>query len=499
MDAVLLSRVQFALTIGFHYIFPPLTIGLGLLMVIMEGMFLRTRDHQYEAMAKFWTKIFALIFAIGVASGIVMEFQFGTNWSTYSRHVGDIFGAALAAEGIFAFFLESGFLAVLVFGWDRVSSRMHFFSTVMVSVGSMFSAVWIIVANSWQQTPAGFEMAVQEMADGSTLAVAQLSDFWGAVFNYSTLQRLSHVLIGAMIAGAFLVLSVSSYYLLRKRHVDFAQRSIRIAMPFALVFCLLALITGDIQGKNVAEHQPAKLAAMEGQYETGANAPLHVFGIPDNEAREVQAGLALPGMLSYLVGWSTDTEVVGLDAFPEEDWPPVQITFQSFHLMVAIGSLMILLTIVGTIMLWGGKLFEQRWLLWIFVFAIVLPLAANQVGWIAAEVGRQPWIVYPRVAPWVTNPDPVIPGSGLRTVDAASPSVGATEILISIILVSIIYLLLLLTWVYVLDRKIKVGPESPEDLAAAAEQRKQGWLATATARADHGGESMTDARDEADK
>ncbi len=485
-DAVFLSRIQFALTIGFHYLFPPLTIGLGLLMVIMEGMFLKTGNYLYESMAKFWTKIFGLIFAIGVASGIVMEFQFGTNWATYSRHVGDIFGAALAAEGIFAFFLESGFLAVLVFGWDRVSPKMHFFSTIMVSVGSIFSAVWIIVANSWQQTPAGFEMVSQEFADGTAIQVAQLTDFWAAVFNYSTLHRLSHVLVGAMIAGGFLVLSVSAYYLLRNRHTEFAKRSITIALPFSLVFCLLALATGDWQGKNVAQHQPAKLAAMEGQYKTETNAPLHVFGVPDNEAQEVKYGVALPGMLSFLVGWSTDTEVTGLEAFPREDWPPVQLTFQSFHFMVALGMFMILLTVAGTCMLWGGRLFRTRWLLWIFVFAIVAPMAANQLGWIAAEVGRQPWIVYP-------NPD--IAGSGLRTSDGHSQSVDANEVLISIVLVGLTYLSLLIVWLYVLDKKIKTGPESPEELEKAAQRRRGGWVATAGELADHGGKSLTDARE----
>ena len=491
LDPVFLSRVQFAVTIGFHYLFPPLTIGLGALMVIMEGMFLRTGDYQYEAMAKFWTKVFGLIFAIGVASGIVMEFQFGTNWATYSRYVGDIFGAALAAEGIFAFFLESGFLAVLVFGWDRVSPRMHFFSTVMVALGSMFSAVWIIVANSWQQTPAGFQIVEQVMPDGSAIPVAELTDFWMAVFNHSTLLRLSHVLIGALLAGSFLVMSVSCYYLLRKRHEDFAKRNLKIAMPVALLFSLLAFFSGDLQGKNVAEHQPAKLAAMEGLYKTEAKAPLHVFGIPSDEEQRVNYGLALPGMLSWLAHGDFDAVVTGLDAFPVEDRPPVQISFQSFHLMIGCGSLMILLTILGSIMMFGGRLYRQRWLLWVFVVAIVLPMAANQLGWFAAEVGRQPWIVYPTYDVAASGFTPI---GGLRTADAHSKAVDATEVMISLVLTSVIYLLLLITWLYVMDAKIKAGPETPEALAEAARKRKGGWVSTAAERVDHGGESMTDAR-----
>lgn len=487
--AVLLSRIQFALTIGFHYLFPPLTIGLGLLMVIMEGMFLKTRNYQYEAMAKFWTKIFGLIFAIGVASGIVMEFQFGTNWAHYSRYVGDIFGAALAAEGIFAFFLESGFLAVLVFGWDRVSPKMHFFATLMVSLGSIFSAVWIIVANSWQQTPAGFTIAAQQLADGGSFPVAQLTDFTAAVLNHSTLHRLTHTLIGAMIAGSFLILSVSCYYLLRGRHEDFAKRSIRIALPFALVFCLLSLVSGDFQGKNVAQYQPAKLAAMEGHFKTEGNAPLHVWGLPDTENEQVRFGIALPGMLSFLAHNDVNAEVIGLDKFAPHDRPPVQLTFQAFHAMVGMGMAMILLTIVGTILLPGGRLFRQRWLLGIFVVAIILPMAANQLGWITAEVGRQPWIVYPQ---FQTGPDGLLtPMDGLRTVDGHSKSVNATQIAISIAMTMAIYALLFITWIFILDHKIKAGPESPEKLQREAEQRAGGWLAAAADRVQHG-DSMTE-------
>jgi len=489
LDPVLLSRVQFALTVGFHYLFPPLTIGLGLLMVIMEGLYLRTGDRHYESLAKFWTRIFGLIFAMGVASGIVMEFQFGTNWATYSRYVGDIFGAALAAEGIFAFFLESGFLAVLIFGWDRVSPRMHFFSTVMVSLGSIFSAIWIIVANSWQQTPAGFELTTQTLPDGSTMTVARLTDFWQAVFNHSTLQRLTHVLIGAMIAGGFLVLSVSSYYLLRGRHEVFARRGIAIALPFSLAFCLLALLSGHVQGQNVARYQPAKLAAMEGLYKTQTQAPLHLFGITDDEKQRVRYGLALPGMLSWLAHGDSRAAVVGLEAFPAADRPPVQLTFQSFHAMVGLGMLMIALTTVGTLLLALRRLYTQRWLLWVFVVAIIMPMAANQLGWVAAEVGRQPWIVYPTYA----GGGDFTPVGGLRTAEAHSKAVDGQQVLTSIILISLIYLLLLVTWLYVLDRKIRAGPETPEQLEAAA-QRRAGWFAVARERADDAGQSLTDVR-----
>jgi cytochrome d ubiquinol oxidase subunit I len=487
LDPVFLSRIQFALTIGFHYLFPPLSIGLGVLLVIMEGAYLATKNRQYEAMARFWTRIFALIFALGVASGIVMEFQFGTNWATYSRFVGDIFGSALAAEGIFAFFLESGFLAVLVFGWDRVSPRMHFFSTIMVALGSILSAVWIIVANSWQQTPAGFQIVGAGLAQR-----AEITSFWAVVFNPSTIQRLTHTLIGAFISGGFLVLSVSAYYLLKGRHTDFARRSFSIALPFAAIFSIAALVSGHSQANNVAATQPGKLAAFEGHFQTlEGGAPLYLIGIPDEREQRVKMGLAIPGMLSFLVHNSFSEPVPALDdpaILPEgyemaagetlrDYWPPVNLTFQVYHVMIGLGMLFILLTVVGLLLWWRGMLYRQRWLLWVFVFAVVGPMIANEAGWAAAEIGRQPWIVY----------------GMLKTADAASKSVSGAEVLTSMIMFGVIYLLLFLVWIYVLDAKIRGGPE---DVAALGPQRPQeGWLATATRRADPAArESMTNAR-----
>ncbi|NMC62460.1 MAG: cytochrome ubiquinol oxidase subunit I, partial [SAR324 cluster bacterium] len=263
-DVLILSRLQFALTIMFHYIFPPITIGLGLLLVLFEGAYLRTKKPVYEQIARFWTRIFGLNFALGVATGIVMEFEFGTNWATYSRFVGDVFGSALAAEGIFAFFLESGFLAILVFGWDRVSPKVHFISTVLVALGAMFSAVWIVVANSWQQTPAGYHIVGEGLS-----ARAEITDFWAMVFNPSSVDRLLHVLLGSYAMGAFLVLSVSAFYILRRRHLEFAKASIGISLIVAALSSLLLLGSGHHQGQVVARTQPAKLAAYEGHFKTG--------------------------------------------------------------------------------------------------------------------------------------------------------------------------------------------------------------------------------------
>ncbi len=306
MDVVLLSRIQFAVTIAFHYIFPPLAIGMSAVLVWLEGRYLVTKDPLYETAARFWTRVFALNFAIGVATGIVMEFQFGTNWATYSRFVGDVFGSALAAEGIFAFFLESGFLAVLVFGWDRVSARMHFFSTLMVALGSIFSSIWIVVANSWQQTPAGHHI-VPVMRDGAPLLRdgvpvmrAEVVDFWAMVFNPSSVERLVHVWIGAFIVGGFFIMSISAWYLLKRRHVEFAKRSFEGALVLATVASLAALVSGHLQARNVYRYQPAKIAAFEGQYHTGRG-DLSLFGIPDDASQSVKLSIAIPGGLSFLL------------------------------------------------------------------------------------------------------------------------------------------------------------------------------------------------------
>ena len=446
MNVLMLSRVQFALTIMFHYLFPPLTIGLGGLLVSLEWQYLRTGDRRFEEAAKFWTKIFAINFAVGVATGIVMEFQFGTNWATYSRFVGDVFGSALAAEGIFAFFLESGFLAVLVFGWDKVSKGMHFFATCMVALGALFSSIWIVVANSWQQTPAGYHIVRQGLGTR-----AEITSFWAMVFNPSSVPRLLHVWIAAYILGAFFVMSISAYYLLRGRHVDFAEKSFKAGLSLATVMSLAALIQGDLQAKKVAETQPSKLAAMEAHFKTGTGpTPLYMFGMPDEKERTVKGGVAIPGMLSWLVHGNTHDPVVGLDQIPRTDWPPVAVTFQSFHLMVGLGIFFIVVTLFATFLRWRGTLFEKRWLLWVFVWAVPLPYAANQLGWVTAEVGRQPWVVY----------------GLLRTGDALSKSVVASQVLSSIIIFMVIYALLFAVWVYVLDSKIKHGPEEPAAIAA---------------------------------
>ncbi|MTB49519.1 cytochrome ubiquinol oxidase subunit I [Lewinella sp. W8] len=456
MDVEILARLQFAFTIAFHYIYPPLSIGLGLLMVIMEGLYLRTGNKVYETMARFWTKIFALTFGIGVATGIVMEFEFGTNWATYSRYVGDIFGSALAAEGVFAFALESGFLGVLLFGWNRVSSRVHFIATLGVFLGSMFSAIWITVANSWQQTPTGYQIVGEGME-----ARAEIVDFWAMVFNPSSVDRLMHVWIGAFLAGAFLVLSVHAYYLLRGRYEELSRKAFKIALGVATVFSLSQLFTGHRSAEYVAEHQPAKLAAMEGHFEAEGPADLYIMGWVDKE-EQTTTGIALPGGLGFLLEGDFDAPVTGLNAFPEEDRPgQVNAVFQFYHLMVAIGMALIGLTLLACFFWWRGTLFQQRWLLWLFVWAVILPQLANQFGWFAAEMGRQPWVVY----------------GLLRTSDALSKVVTANQVLFSLIGFSLIYALLLTLFLYLLNKKIKKGPYDEDMIDDRPRQREMANVA----------------------
>lgn len=470
MDVETLSRIQFAFTISFHYIYPPLSIGLGLALVFMEGMYLKTGDVMYEQMTRFWVKIFALIFGIGVATGIVMEFEFGTNWAVYSRYVGDVFGSALAAEGIFAFALESGFLGILIFGWKRVSPKIHFFSTIMVTLGSMFSAIWIVVANSWQQTPAGYHIVGEGMR-----ARAEITDFWAMVFNPSSIDRVAHVWVGSFLAGTFLVMSVSAWYILKNKHVESSKAAFRIALSIAVISSLLQLFIGHRSADVVATYQPAKLAAMEGHFDSLAAADLYLFGWVDKQKQRT-VGLAIPGGLSFMLHGKAEP-VRGLASFPAEDRPgAVNFIFQVYHTMVAIGMLLIALSVYATYLMFRKKLFNKRWLLWVFVWAVLLPQIANQVGWYTAEVGRQPWVVY----------------GHLRTSDALSEAVTANQVLFSLILFTVVYALLFILFIYLLNRKIKHGPGDYRDdehrqrhrLMASMEGQTEGNI-------DHGNISRT--------
>lgn len=434
MDPVLLARIQFAITVGFHYIFPAITIGMAWIIFGMLTRYMMTSEPVYRHMAHFWIRVFALTFAVGVATGITMEFQFGMNWAPYSRFVGDIFGAPLAAEGVIAFFLESSFLGIMLFGERRVSQRLYWFSSLMVSVGSTLSGFWIIVANSWQQTPAG-----HTIANGR----AELVDFWAAIFNPSTLPRFFHTIDASLVTAAFFVMGLSAFLLLKKRHIEFAKRSFNIALVFGFISSLLIVVLGHIHGVQVAETQPAKLAAVEGIWETQTNSPLLIFGIPNVKEERTDFAVEIPGLLSSVVGGSKDTKIIGLKDFPVEDRPPIFISFISFHLMVGLGFYFVAFTAACLFLWWRRKLHENKFFLTIALLSIPLPVIANELGWIATEVGRQPWIVY----------------GLMRTKDAVSGSVPAGQILTSIFLFSSIYALLFAVWIFLLKIKLNKGPQ----------------------------------------
>ncbi len=440
--ALFWSRIQFALTNIFHYLYPPLSIGLGVFLVVVGALFLKTKNPVWSQVGRFWVKVFGLTFSIGVATGIPMEFQFGTNWAAYSRYVGDVFGSALAAEGVFAFFLESGFFAVVLFGTGRVPPWFHYLSTVMVCLGAHFSAIWIVVAGSWMQTPAGFHIV-----QGPNGLRAEVTDFWAMVFNPSSITRLSHVLMGAWLSGAFFVLSVSAWYLLKKQHEAFARAAMSIALVIAVVISLAQLlISGHKSAELVAQYQPAKFAAMEGHWPASAPADLTIIGYIDEHAG-VTRGLAVPGFTSWLLSRDSKTPVTGLEAIPTTDRPPLQITFQSYHAMIAIGIGLIALSLLGCLLWWRGTLFENRLVLWLFVLSVLGPTAANELGWITAEVGRQPWIV-----------------QGLmRTSDGVSANLTGSQVVRSTGLFVMIYLLLFAVFVYVLNDQIQHGPEPVEE------------------------------------
>lgn len=432
MDALMLSRLQFAVATFFHFIFVPLTLGLSILVAIMETVYVRTGDEEYRRMAKFWGKIFIINFAVGVVTGITLEFQFGTNWARYSRYVGDIFGSLLAIEATLAFFLESTFLAVWIFGWKRLSPRLHCLAIWLVAFASNLSALWILMANAWMQHPVGYTIR-----NGR----AELTDFLAVVTQPFGFQIYFHTVSGAYILAGFVVMGISAYHLLRKQHLAFFSKSFRMGLIFALIFSLAELVQGHIHASEVAKIQPAKLAAMEALWETQAGAPQTMFLIPDekNERNILEIG-KMPGVLSLLAYHSTGATVKGLKDFPREERPPVALTFIAFRLMVGLGFLFVLLTLVGWF--WRNKLEASPRFLKIMLYAIPLPYVALQAGWIVTEVGRQPWIVY----------------GLMKTKDAVSP-IAASQVGISLAAFIAAYSALGAIAYYLIARHVRRGPE----------------------------------------
>lgn len=435
MNALFLSRFQFAAATFFHFLFIPLTLGLSVLIAIMETKYVRTGDEEYKRMARFWGKIFLINFAIGVVTGITLEFQFGTNWSQYSRYVGDIFGSLLAIEATVAFFLESTFIAVWALGWNKLSAKAHAVSIWLVAIASNLSAVWILIANSWMQHPVGYVIR-----NGR----AELNDFLAVVKNSYAIHEFIHTISAAYILTGFFVMGVSAYHLLRKQNTAFFKKSFRMALNMALIFSIVAVVQGHMNGAKVAAAQPTKLAAMESLWETKQGAPQYLIVIPDenNQRNRLEWG-AIPGALSLLAYHSADATVTGLKDFPEEDRPPVTLTFISFRIMVGLGVLFLVLTVIGWLK--RNKLEESPGFLKIMLYSIPLPYIAAEAGWALAEVGRQPWVVY----------------GVMRTSDAVSP-IATSQVMISLAAFVLVYSLLGAAAFFLIASHARRGPEPVE-------------------------------------
>ena len=441
MDALMLSRLQFAVATFFHFIFVPLTLGLAILIAIMETVYVRTGDEDYRRMARFWGRLFIINFAVGVVTGLTLEFQFGTNWSRYSSYVGDIFGSLLAIEATLAFFLESTFLAVWIFGWNRLSPRLHCLSIWLVALASNLSALWILIANSWMQHPVGYTIRGGR---------AELSDFLAIVTQPFAIQQFFHTVSGAYILAGFFVMGISAYHLLRRQHIAFFTKSFRMALTFALIFSLAEIVQGHIHGGEVAKIQPTKLAAMESHWESQTGAPMWLFLIPDEKSeRNLVEWGRIPGALSMLAYHSSQAPVKGLRDFPKDERPPVALTFVAFRTMVGLGFLFALLTVVGWFK--RNKLLESPGFLKVMLYAIPLPYIALQAGWIVTEVGRQPWIVY----------------GLMKTRDAVSP-IAASQVGVSLGAFILVYSLLGAAAFYLMIRYARLGPQ-PLPAAAGEE------------------------------
>lgn len=459
-DVAFLSRVQFALVVFVHFVFVPLSIGIGLIMAINETRYYRSRNPKDEAATRFWVKIFTTTFAVGVATGITMEFSFGTNWADYSRFVGDIFGAPLAAEALLAFFLESVFLGIVIFGRKKVSPKFYLVSAWLVFFGSCLSALWILIANSWMQTPAGAEL----VADGSK---AVITDFFAAAFNPSTLPRYTHTVLAALALGSFVAIAMSAWYMHKNKHEHFAQKTMKVGVVAAVIATGCLLVSAHSAAVVVAEEQPSKIAMMEGHYETGT-LPLYAVGWVDEEAQETAAPIALPGFTSFLASGDFNKEYPGLNQIVAENDEiehsdlPVNLVFQSYHLMVALFGVIVLVLILAAIAAFkkGSNLGSKKWVQWILILSPLAPFIAIQSGWSTAEFGRQPYVVYPSVS----GPD----GVSLLTNEAASQSVTAPELMVTIALFAVVYLLLLVAWVRLIGKAVKEGPVLELEKAASA-------------------------------
>ena len=438
-DAVIASRWQFAFTIMFHYLFPVLTMGLGVLIAVLKTIELRTGNAEYGRAAKFWAHIFAITFATGVVTGIPMEFQFGTNWARFSHFAGPVVGQTLFMEGVFAFFAESSFLGLFLFGQGRVSRRLHWLSSVMVALGAVVSGFFIVATNAWMQHPVAYRIV-----DGR----AELTSLWGLLTNPYARWQYPHVISGSMIVASMVMAGIGAYYLLSRRFEAAGRTFVRVGVTAGVLFSIVTLFpTGSFHGENVARYQPAKMAAMEGLFETQEGAGLAIIGMPDTERKVLMDPIVVPGILSYLIYGDFRAKVIGLNDIPEDQHPPIEIVYYAYHIMVGLGTIFIAVLGAAAFLLWRGRLFASRGMLWVLMLSMPFPYIANHAGWVVAEVGRQPWVVY-----------------GIqRSVDATSRNVTAGMTYFTLFGFMGLYALVGLLYLFLFLRIVNKGPEAADE------------------------------------
>jgi cytochrome bd ubiquinol oxidase subunit I len=438
MHAYLLDRIQFAFTVTFHYLFPQLTMGLALLIVILKGAALKTGDERFHQASRFWAKLFAVNFVLGVVTGIPMEFQFGTNWAEFSRLTGGVIGQPLAMEGVFAFFLESAFLGLFLFGENRLSKLAHFGAAFMVFLGSWISGFFIIATDAWMQYPVAFT----RQADG----VFQLNSFWGLLGNPWAWRQYAHNMTAAVITASFVMAATGAFYLLNRKHEDFGKLFVKTGVIAGIIACVIVIFpTGDAQGRYVAKHQPVAIAGMEGLFHTQAGAPITLIGQPNEQTQTIDNPIAANDVLSLLIYGTTKAEVKGLDSFPKKDWPTaLPLLYYAYHIMAGLGTYFVLLMGISVFLLWRKKLFQTRWVLWALMLSFPLPYIATTAGWMTTELGRQPWLVY----------------GLLRTSQGFSTHVSAGNGLFTLLGFMGMYAVLSILWIVLVYRIIEHGPEA---------------------------------------
>jgi cytochrome d ubiquinol oxidase subunit I len=442
MDAMLLHRIHFAFTVIYHYLFPQLTMGLALLIVVLKTIAIRHKDERYNQAARFWGKIFAINFLLGVVTGIPMEFQFGTNWSQFARTTGGVIGQPLAMEGVFSFFLESAFLGLFLFGEKRLSPWKHWGAAFLVFVGSWISGFFIIVTNAWMQHPVAYAV----LPNGGY----EVTSFWGLLSNPWALLEYAHNMSGAVVTAAFVMCSVGAFYVLENRFPEQGKIFLRVGVVAGVISCAAQIFpTGDLHGRYLAKHQPAAVAAMEGLFSSRQGAPIVLIGQPNEEQQSIDNPIVVNDVLSFLIYGTTKAEVKGLDEFPRDQWPaPLPLLFYSYHIMAGLGTYFVLIMVIAAFLLWRGKLFQTRWVLWPLLLSFPLPYIANTAGWMTAEIGRQPWMVYGLI----------------RTSDGYSKYVTASTSLFTLLGFMGIYTVTSILFIVLVYRIIDKGPAIGERL-----------------------------------